>query len=266
MATRGKKREHAPNMLSLVGEGAELLESELPTLRQCLQYGKLLMDRSHTKANIRTTVKDVVPKVFKIWMAANPKMPLINEKSVIDKLVREWENAKKASNTKNSQMERHEFENRMDLLFDICKCQCVIYKCQDYSCVEGCKDKAHIEDCKCNRDDRIPKEELLFMYLQRRKVGAKSALQIGAAIDLAKVTTEKKTTKRKMALEKQKEKAKKAAPCTVSSATIPSTHSDHSDNTASSEESPIRSLRQSLRPRKNTTLDVSKIAARCCEV
>ena len=227
--TRGQKKGLSPNLLALIGEPKELLESELLTLRQCLQYAKLVLDRSVVSRafSARDALREVASKVRKIWLSANPKLPLTADKTTLDRLVREWERAKKFSHPQANQKDKDSLEESLEHIFDICKCSCVIYECQDFSC-GGCVAKAHVH-CKCVKTNKIPKEELRFMFLQRKKVGEKSDVQIGPSVDTVKVASQKKTTKRKVAFEKQKAKAKKAAmsESTVSSASIDATPSDN---------------------------------------
>ena len=70
-------------------------------------------------------------------------------------------NAKKSSH----------FVNKLDRLFDIVKCQCVIYKC---SGGEACFNKEecsgyHVK-CKCLVDFIIPDQEVAFIKDQREKI------------------------------------------------------------------------------------------------
>ena len=135
--TRGKKKTKCPNLHTFIGEANEMLDSELPTLRQCFQYGMLIEDRRIEPLTQRQKFTEVVEKVRSIWYRVNPLLPLQIVKHTIDRLVNEWTKAKTLSKTTGKVSEKNELSSRLDKLFDICKCKCPILSCSQ-SLWSGC--------------------------------------------------------------------------------------------------------------------------------
>lgn len=194
--TRGQKVAKFPKLYGLLGNGSELCHSELPTLRQCLRYGLFLRERSLEDMAIREMCRLVLAEMKTIWNAANTTIPLVSEKYALDKLVKEWNNAKQCSKETAKAALVSQFNERLDKLFDLCKCKCNIYECAEKSC-DGCEHQAHV-NCTCPRNEKIPLMELKFMKCQRNKVGDRSDMQIG--------TLDKPESKRQARLLKRKER------------------------------------------------------------
>lgn len=199
METRTKKKDKRPNIYDLVGGAKELLQSELPTLRQCLQYSLLLDERSVTTLTNRKKFQQVNIAIRNIWLSVNPLLVLQSEKYTLDRLLKEYDSAQKAAPAKKSSSAfQSDFLCRMDKLFDILKCKCEIHSCVDFSC-NGCPAGAHIT-CSCPAPMKIPTMELKFMMLQRDKVGITSTIQIGT-VDKRESKRVDKLLKRKADLE-----------------------------------------------------------------
>ena len=127
----------------------------------------------------RKRFQEVISKVRSIWLSANPLLPLQNEKSSLDRLVKEWKYILVHLKEHANVTLKNDFEVRMDRLFDICTCKCIIYDCVAFANCDGCDTKAHI-NCSCPIQRRIPLNELNLMYIQRNKIGVKSEIQIGS--------------------------------------------------------------------------------------
>ena len=102
--------------------------SELPTLRQCLQFALLLDERSEQQLKKSEKLHQVAEKVHQIWSSVNPLMPLSPVKSMQTLLTRKWDKLLTMSRLTYSEPKRDEFISKLDTLFDICKCKCLITK------------------------------------------------------------------------------------------------------------------------------------------
>ena len=177
--TRSEKELEHPGLFKLLGAASELPVAELPTLRQCLQYVLLVEDQCLTRLTKRDKIAMVVEKLMGIWEAVNPLLPVSLPKSVIERLLNEYEKARavtKPGRAQSDDSDYTKFCERLDKLFDICKCRCTIVECNEYVDCDGCEFEAHVL-CSCRRANKIPKME--FMSAQRSKVGEKSTMQIG---------------------------------------------------------------------------------------
>ena len=262
--SRGQKRSRNPSITSILGDSRELLMSELPTLRQCLQFALLLDERSEQQLKKSEKLHQVAEKVHQIWSSVNPLMPLSPVKSMKTLLTRKWDKLLTMSRLTYSEPKRDEFISKLDTLFDICKCKCLITKCDDAGC-QGCDVKVHIS-CTCPVDSKIPVSELLFMYHQRQKTGPISEMQIGP-VDSKEVGRYKKLQKR---LTDSFEKAQKHD--VKSKEQFETVTLISSDDTSSPEKTPAsarrvtRTTRTSIKSEDMSTesdsvIDVSKIAA-----
>jgi hypothetical protein len=156
--TRSKKAKKHPKLYNILGGTSELGESELPTFRQCLQYELLIEERSVGKERLRKRFENVAEKVISIWKSANPLIPINNTKSVLDKLISERNNALSCAKPTIKKSVLSGFKERLDKLFDICKCRCLIKDCGESEC-NCCEFEAHYV-CTCERKCKIPSVEL----------------------------------------------------------------------------------------------------------
>ena len=127
---------------------------------------------------VRDMCKGILSEVNMVWNKANARIHLVREKYAIDKLVQEWETAKDCTKWGAKTTTVSKFKEKLDKLFDLCKCKCNIYECAEKSCVV-CKYCTHV-DGKTRKEDKIPLMELAFMKSQRDKVGDRGAMQIGS--------------------------------------------------------------------------------------
>ena len=81
---------------------------------------------------------------------------------------------------------RKTFDAKMDKVFEILKCRCIITACNKSVCGDKCKWGAHVK-FSCPKQERIPKAELKFFFSQRQRGASAPMYQIGPL--------DKKTTK-----------------------------------------------------------------------
>ena len=79
------------------------------------------------------------------------------------------------ASSKNPKMKS--FQSKLDKIFDLIACKCVIKSCESVS-FGGCNNRAHIT-CKCKKEKKIPVNALFYVMDQRGRVGGKGSLQIG---------------------------------------------------------------------------------------
>ena len=249
--TRSEKELEHPGLFKLLGAASELPVAELPTLRQCLQYVLLVEDQCLTRLTKRDKIAMVVEKLMGIWEAVNPLLPVSLPKSVIERLLNEYEKARavtKPGRAQSDDSDYTKFCERLDKLFDICKCRCTIVECNEYVDCDGCEFEAHVL-CSCRRANKIPKME--FMSAQRSKVGEKSTMQIGR---VDKVESKRQVT----SLKRKYSKISSTATATAGCSREAEGSSSDSPNPASQSESEYSSGEG---PRTRNFLDVSKVAA-----
>ena len=188
-----RTRHKSENKMSLLfGSGQAFLESELPTLRALLRLGvKLREDQlvlDGTAKNLYTTNKlagDLAEAVLVQYRKANNefKPPVVStKKSLHSRIEKDWKRAELiAWNGKKKNLE--DFFSKLDRLYDITKCRCKIIPCSvkppclDARTGKFCRKEAH-SDCVCLREQKLPELDLLFIHMQRQKIGEKGALFI----------------------------------------------------------------------------------------
>ena len=173
-----------------LGTGRDLLNSELPTLRDVLRLGiKYQEDKVCTEGKERNlyTVKELIRDVAKgvnaMWIKANAEFVppvVISTKGLEDRIEREWKMAgdiawKRISKAKQIKT----FEEKLDKLMDITKCRCEIITCMERQCLGPveCWCKDHIT-CSCTRETKLPVLDLQFLRSQRDKIGERAEIII----------------------------------------------------------------------------------------
>ena len=135
--------------------GTEFAPSELPTLRDVLLKGLLLKEEQGNRHSykVKDLSKDILPSLLEQWTKANAEFrpPVITvSKAITDRIERAWETASNIAMrkiTKKNIVEQ--FNLKLDKLFDLTKCQCSIFNCEESGC-SGCSLMAHI-NCSCSR-------------------------------------------------------------------------------------------------------------------
>ena len=155
-----KKRKitRAATCCKYVKASRELPTADLPTYSDAVAYYNLIKERSNETLEQHIVVDEVVSQIILLFKKIGSNLPLIDEKSVKTKLIRYLSNYQALKKNKLSKKATKPFLNKLDVVFDIIRCNCPISLCEDFEGCDGCIYKAHIE-CKC-RDDKIPLEDL----------------------------------------------------------------------------------------------------------
>ena len=179
-----------------VGSGRDLINSELPTLRDILRLGIKFQedkfcgeDKGRHLYPLKDLVKDLSAAVQAAWIRANAEFvpPVVILPAAIERRIeREWVMARDIANknvTKAKQIKT--FEDKLDKLLDITKCKCHIFTCQERECVGPveCAPRDHIT-CSCSRDLKLPVLDLQFLRMQREKIGERSDMIISGVGDM----------------------------------------------------------------------------------
>lgn len=135
-----------------VGNGQELLVSELPTVRDILRYGIYLREQCEDDRRnypVDQLVGDIYPALIGQWRKANAlfRPPVINEKvTIMSKLKDVWNQAVKFNLGKGKLQEKERFILKLDKLFNILTCKCQIMNCEEEGC-EGCRERIRFLLC-----------------------------------------------------------------------------------------------------------------------
>jgi len=195
MKTRSKSRT---SMSVLYGKSKELPVAELPTARDILLYGLLLQEREE---NLRGTplFNQLAEDLMIQWGKASSCFvaPVtISDNGVLFKLKNLWNDASTHARNRLSKKKVTSFTEKLDKLFDILSCKCLIYSCSDAKCPdEQCAIQAHIS-CECPKASKIPAIELSFIKDQRDKIGSKGQKQIGLKDQVAETEHRKREQRR----------------------------------------------------------------------
>ena len=126
---------------TLLASGKELEENTLPTNRDIIQKSALEKDRLITigKLDVRQVsnidlAKCVAPWVSRVWRQRNPLFSqpiIINEKSIINKVLKLLVRACDIIRRRTSSKDGLRFVQKLDELFDLASCQHKLTVCQD---------------------------------------------------------------------------------------------------------------------------------------
>ena len=115
---------------------------------------------------IKEVISDIFPKLIEKWQKANALFitPVINdEQCIINKLKKAWEETTLDAQGKLSKHVKNKIASKLNKLFDISNCKCVIQLCSKNSYSSNCTKIAQI-NCSCPKEMKIPNTELLFIY------------------------------------------------------------------------------------------------------
>ena len=145
----------------------------------------------------------VIPLLLNVWKRANAKfveIPIrLNDFALERRIVSKWTILQKIAgkNGKVPPRERQLFPQELDKLFNILTCNCDFVDCASVKCDLTDCPSPHI-NCKCPRESKIPKLDLLFIKDQRAKIGTKGDMQMALG--------DQKETKRQIVALKRKAK------------------------------------------------------------
>ncbi len=86
--------------------------------------------------------KKVACAVITQWQKANAnfKAPIIySEKNIVYKIIKAWDVAFLISANRENKENKKDFILKLDKLFDILKCKCIISDCKEFGCKVICK-------------------------------------------------------------------------------------------------------------------------------
>lgn len=177
------------------GGPCELTMTEPSTYKQVIQYYYFLII-SNPNSDFYGVVQKIVKDITAIWLNVNPKLPIINNKSICNK-VKHLLTVVKDINRKHVKARvKNNLDEKLDKLFDISACTCSldILPCSDrrvHCTIEKCAEE-HIV-CVCSSDAKVPIEDRAYLRDQRSKSGPKGAYQL-SSIDQTAAKRNRKTT------------------------------------------------------------------------
>ena len=95
-----------------------------------------------------------------------------SKRNILRRIKSLWDSAVIFSNHKGKKAEKEGFEDNLDRLFDILKCQCSIVSCQENNC-DGCLNGAHIV-CHCPKMLKYQLKSCNLLDCNGRKLEAKA--------------------------------------------------------------------------------------------
>ena len=211
MAPSTRDQKELKCIRDIIGPSCKLPSTNLPTLgdvlRALLFKRESILGQYFTKTQLNEAENELMDEIIVIYQNAHPKFQLgttlIEDNSLKNKIHRSWDYIQKVSKSHNKTNIK-DLKVKVDKIFDIFKCKCVMKLCGELHCSSDCKKTVHI-NCKCVLSCKLPESELVFIYHERNKVGSKGHYQIGS-VDQKEL---KVTVKRKMRQEKQQENLKK---------------------------------------------------------
>ena len=134
----------------VVGPSADLLASDLPTLRDVLAYGLFLKESLLKRSNeiaLRELSKQVCADLKQVWARANhtlmaPDVVYLDQ-NVENKFIDDWNLMRLVKNEKLNKKKEATWRAKLDKLFNILVCQCPFLGCSEVDCL-GCADSVHL--------------------------------------------------------------------------------------------------------------------------
>ena len=203
------RQDSASKLKEYLGPPQELNPNEVPTVRSALQQGLFLRDKKLLDENVAKgfytkgqMARDLAPLVLSQWSKSNllfiPPV-IIKENTLIKKIEKLWQTAEDFAWGRKTKGEEI-FQEKLDKLLDITICRHPILMCQQpgSGCpnIEECKIGAHVVQCSCLPLEKLPKVELVWLEMQRRKIGEKSIMQMkGSDVKYTKKLEQAKVNK-----------------------------------------------------------------------
>jgi len=170
---------------TLYGGGPhELPENVIPTYRdiaKCYYFAEI----AERNSNLHKISKQITEKLLVVWAKISDKMPLLAKSTIDMKVFTFLQNVKKINGKKIKARVKRNLDKKLDMIFDICKCNCNLEEAQ-------CEDnnvKCKIQNCKkvhliCSCENKVPKEDRVFLKGQRKRCiqGDFGPLQFGGCV------------------------------------------------------------------------------------
>ena len=145
----------------------------------------LIEDINYRNTNIKEISVLLSKEILNIWSAANPELcpPVVSgEKAIADRIEKSWKILLSICHGREKKKTEDVWAQKLDKLFDITKCKCLIVLCADpesHCDSTSCYSNGAHTNCSCERQLKLPKYDLVWVKDQREKVGTKSRHQFG---------------------------------------------------------------------------------------
>lgn len=179
-----KKRPHTRSKSeeNYGGYPCDLITTDPSTYRQLIQFYYFL-DSSDIKPNFWAIVRRISCVLKSIWLSVNPRLPLINDKSIETKVKNLFATVKNINRKHTKANIKRNLDSKLDKLFDISACCCSldIVSCNNVY-VKCKKEKCKMEHiiCICPKEAKVPIEERAYIRDQRLKTGPKGLFQMSS--------------------------------------------------------------------------------------
>lgn len=122
------------------GVPQDLIETVIPTYRDIARYNNFIQERENI-SDLRYSSSKITEKLIVIWTNVSDKLPLLTTKSIEQKVVRylaavkniQWKTGKNIGKT------RQNLDEKLDKIFDICKCSCSLEEASCNDRIVKCK-------------------------------------------------------------------------------------------------------------------------------
>ena len=107
-----------------------------------------------------------------------------------------WTALSGVARQKSSKADREKFLEKLDYIFPISSCTHKIISCLEASC-QGFEPGAHLLNCACRKEKKIPVIEMKFMLAMQAQRPAKACMMIAGADKVESERQEKAATPRR---------------------------------------------------------------------
>ena len=153
-----------------------------PLPGSCLAtYRDVFLASEYLTGGEEASADGVKEELKHLFSKVTPTLRVIEDKSVVQKILRCRESVKRFRNNKLTTFQKAKFLENLDSIFNISKCQHKFRSCVESFCTtENCRIEDLHLDCSCLPLDKVPKDERAFMQDQmlRRKFGDKGKYQM----------------------------------------------------------------------------------------
>jgi hypothetical protein len=119
-----------------------------------------------------------------------------------------WTALSGVARQKSSRADREKFLEKLDYIFPISSCTHKIISCLEASC-QGCEAGAHLLNCGCRKEKKIPVIELKFMLAMQAHRPAKASMMIAGADKVESERQEKAVRRKEVDEERRAKKQEK---------------------------------------------------------
>lgn len=169
------------------GIPSPLPQVEPCTYRELIQYF-YFVDIVSGKCQPKEGIKEIAENVTKVWRKIHSHIPLIAEKSVVNKIKRVLETVKSINQKLRIKKQKDALIEKLDKIFDICACECTLKVVPCHHSRVHCKlEKTHQKHviCVCPPSKNIPKDECAYVKDQRARNGSKGTYQMSSSQKLS---------------------------------------------------------------------------------